>query len=127
MTEKKITKKEQFIRLLAIEEVASNEQLVAFINHEIEQLDKKSKGGDKPSEHTLANEQLKKEILAGIAQTGKVTITEFQEKVASMKPYSNQKLNALFRQLVNDSKLVRIKEKQKSYFTIAEDVTDANI
>ena len=42
MAEKKITKKDRFNELLGIEEVAKVQDLVDFINHEIELLDKKS-------------------------------------------------------------------------------------
>ena len=40
---KKVTKRDNFNALLKIEEVASTEQLVEFVNHELELLDKKSK------------------------------------------------------------------------------------
>lgn len=38
---KKITKRDNFNKLLTIEEVAKDTQLVEFINHELELLDKK--------------------------------------------------------------------------------------
>ena len=39
----KITKRDNYNALLNIPEVASNAELVAFINHEIELLDRKNK------------------------------------------------------------------------------------
>ena len=46
MEKTKLTKKEKFGMILAIEEVAQNEMLVDFINHELELLNKKaSKSG----------------------------------------------------------------------------------
>ena len=38
----KVTKKERFTQLLEIAEVKKNEELVKFINHELELLEKKS-------------------------------------------------------------------------------------
>ena len=40
--EKKITKKDRFNQLLAIDGVSANDELVAFIQHEIELLEKKA-------------------------------------------------------------------------------------
>ena len=45
---RKMTKKDCFNALLAIEEVANNENLVLFINHEIELLEKKNSADKKP-------------------------------------------------------------------------------
>ena len=41
--EKKLTKKEMFEKLLEIEEVYNDEDLVNFINHEIKLLNKKAR------------------------------------------------------------------------------------
>lgn len=49
MTEKKITKREMFEMLLAMEEVKATEGMIEFINHEIELLNRKRTTANKAS------------------------------------------------------------------------------
>ena len=46
------------------------------------------------------------------------TITEFQNEFEdfSISKYSNQKMSALFTQLLNDNKISKVIDKKKSYF-----------
>lgn len=118
---KKVTKRDNFNALLKIKEVASNEQLVEFINHELELLDKKS------ASHTTAktanqkaNEEIKTKIVDALVQLGKSTISELQAGSEEMAEYSNQKLSALLKQLVDNKQVVRIMDKKKAYFEVAE-------
>ena len=57
MATTKVTKKEQFISIRTILEGANRPELVEFINHEIELLDKKS-ANRKPSKAQVANAEL---------------------------------------------------------------------
>ena len=68
----------------------------------------------------LENENLKAEILAIFGTLDKpVTITEFCEKVDHpVANLSNQKLSALFNQLVKAEKLTKNVDKKKSYFSL---------
>ena len=118
---KKITKRDNFNALLKIEEVASNEQLVEFINHELELLDRKS------ASHTTAktanqkaNEEIKTKIVDALVQLGKSTISELQAGSEEMAEYSNQKLSALLKQLVDSKEVIRTMDKKKAYFEVAE-------
>ena len=118
---KKVTKRDNFNALLKIEEVASNEQLVEFINHELELLDRKS------ASHTTAktanqkaNEEIKTKIVDALVQLGKSTISELQAGSEEMAEYSNQKLSALLKQLVDSKQVVRTMDKKKAYFEVAE-------
>ena len=118
---KKVTKRDNFNALLKIEEVASNEQLVGFINHELELLDKKS------ASHTTAktanqkaNEEIKKTIISELARLGKSTISDIQKNSEELAEYSNQKLSALVRQLVDNGEVTKTVDKKKSYFEVAE-------
>ena len=67
------------------------------------------------------NEDIKNKIYALLKDSKKqMTITEFQntyEEFSTTK-YSNQKLNALFTQLKNENKIVRIQDKKKTYFYV---------
>lgn len=110
MENKKMTKKQYFGVLLEI--VKGNEDLENFINHEIELLDKKATSGTK-TKNQVENESIKVEILNALQEFGKaVSVTELMGKVA----YSNQKLSALLKQLVEENKVERIEDKRKTYF-----------
>lgn len=112
MENKKMTKKQYFGVLLEI--VKGNEDLENFINHEIELLDKKTSSGTK-TKNQVENENIKVEILNALAEFGKgVTVTELMTKVA----YSNQKLSALLKQLVEENKVERTEDKRKVYFSL---------
>ena len=116
--EKKITKKEIFGMLLKVDEVASNEIFVNFINHELELLDRKSSKST-VSKTQIENEKIKKAIVVALTEIAKpVTITELQELNDEMSNYSNQKLSALLKQLVENNQVVKTIDKKKSYFSI---------
>ena len=117
MTEKKITKKEMFGRLLEIAEVSQDELLVNFINHEIELLEKKASKSS--SKRTDANVALKAELLEELLQIGKaVTISEFMKlsEIVKEKELSNQKISSLFSQMKDDT-IDRTVIKGKAYFS----------
>ena len=118
---KKITKRDNFNKLLTIEEVARNEQLVEFINHELELLDRKSAShSTAKTANQKANEEIKKTIIDALTKLGKSTISELQSGSEEMAEYSNQKLSALLKQLVDSKQVVRTMEKKKAYFEVAE-------
>lgn len=115
--EKKITKKERFAQLLEIAEVSANEELVAFINHEIELLEKKaSKSGSTKTQKE--NEEIKAKLLVALMEVGKaVTITELQKANEYASQFSNQKISALFRLMEKSGEIEKTVEKGKSYFS----------
>ena len=57
-----MTKREMFAEIRAI--VVDNAEMVAFIDHEIELLNRKSNGKRKPTKNQLENAQFKADILA---------------------------------------------------------------
>ena len=118
---KKITKRDNFNKLLTIEEVARDEQLVEFINHELELLDRKSAShSTAKTVNQKANEEIKTKIVDALVQLGKSTISELQAGSEEMAEYSNQKLSALLKQLVDSNQVVRTMDKKKAYFEVAE-------
>lgn len=120
MAEKKLTKRDYFNQLLAIEEVKGDEKLVGFINHELELLAKKNASGEKkPTATQIANQGVKEVILNVLAENGeKMTISEMLKASAELGELSNQRVSALVRQLIADGKVDRIEEKRKAYFKI---------
>lgn len=118
---KKITKRDNFNKLLTIREVAEDTQLVEFINHELELLDRKSAShSTAKTANQKANEEIKTKIVDVLVQLGKSTISELQAGNEEMAEYSNQKLSALLKQLVDSKQVVRTMEKKKAYFEVVE-------
>jgi len=116
--EKKITKRERFMELKEI--VANRPELVEFLDHEIELLNKKA-NTKTPSKTQIENENTKNVIVNVLANGNKpMTITEIQENDSTLATLSNQKISALLTQLVKDNKVVRTVDKKRAYFTISE-------
>ena len=101
----KMTKKEMFEMIKGV--CANDTRIVEFCEHEIELLNRKSS-------------KIKGAIINALTEIAKpVTITEMQELNTEMANYSNQKLSALLKQLVESNQVVKTVEKKKSYFTVA--------
>lgn len=122
MEKKKMTKKDYFKMLLEIKDVTSNEDLVKFINNELELLNKKS-ASKTVSKTQEENNKIKEIIISELEKIAKpVTITELQELSESLASYGNQKLTALMTQL-NDKGNGIVKRdyiKRKAYFSIKD-------
>ena len=117
MTNKKMTKRDYYNALLALKEVKGNEELVKFINHELELLAKKNSAEKKPTAVQIANENIKEAILDTLKENGgMMTISEMQKANAELGEMSNQRISALVRQLKEDGKVERIEDKRKAYF-----------
>lgn len=115
-----MTKREMFVAIANVAEVAANEEMMTFINHEIDLLDarknSKSKGMTKTQK---ANEEVKAVIADVLAQAEeKMTVTEMlaDERLAG---FTNQKISALLRQMVEANKVVKTIEGKKAYFEAA--------
>ena len=119
---KKMTKRDYFNQLLAIDGVKANADLVTFINHELELLAKKNaSGSSKPTAVQVVNEGIKSEILECMANEPNrlFTISEMQKVFPCCAELSNQRVSALVRQLVADEKVERLEEKRKAVFRLA--------
>jgi len=117
--EKKLTKKEKFAMLKEIVVDMGNDMLVEFINNEISLLEKKSSKSTQ-TKTQIENENIKDRIVEVLLELDKsVTITELQGANEEMATYSNQKLSALLKQLVEENRVVRVPDKKKTYFTVA--------
>lgn len=114
MTNTKMTKKEKFEMLMNIDEVAKNEILVDFINHELELLAKKN-SERKPTTSQIGNLEIQKAILDFMEDDEKYTITDLIKNVDKCKELTNQKVSALVRMMIGTS-IEKIVDKRKSYF-----------
>lgn len=123
MTNKKMTKRDYFNGLLGVIEnhkdsIENYEDFKAFIEREIELLNKK-RSNSKPTKMQIENEKIKEKILIAFEKIDEpVTITELA-KMDGLTEYSNQKLSVLCHQLVDEHKVVNTKVKKVSYFKIA--------
>lgn len=113
----KKTKKDLFLEVREV--VAGNEELVAFVDHELELLNKKAS-----TKSTKVNEEqvaLMEKIVNALNEIGRsVTISELQKENAEMAKYSNQKLSAMLKKLVDNKQVTKMVDKKKSYFMVAE-------
>lgn len=117
MATKKITKVEMFA--LIANKVADEPEMVEFIQHEIELLNKKATS-KKPTKVQVENEGFKAEILAYLTEVGKaVTIKEMQTAVTALADLSNQKMTHLLSALINENKISKEYEKKTPYYSIA--------
>ncbi len=119
--EKKMTKKDWFAVLAEVvsaSDIANKKGALEFIAHEVELLEKKSaKSGQ--TKVQKANEEILVNIKVVLTEIGKpVTVTELQEASAEMSKYSNQKLSALLKKLVDNKEVIKTIEKKKSYFSV---------
>lgn len=123
---KKVTKREYFAQLREV--VADNPELVAFIDHEVELLNKKNSGNSQTKtqkENAVIAEMLVEEL----AKAGKpITITDLMNESEAIQNYvlengnrlTNQKISAIFKQLGEANRIVKVTDKKKSYFSVAD-------
>ena len=113
----KKTKRDLFLEVREV--VAGNEELVAFIDHELELLNKKAS-----TKSTKVNDEqvaLMEKIVNALNEIGRsVTISELQKENAEMAEYSNQKLSAMLKKLVDNKRVTRVVDKKRSCFMVAE-------
>ena len=124
--EKKLTKKEMFEMIK--EACVGKTNIIDFCNHEIELLNKKnSKTGATKTQKE--NEIVANMLVEELAKIGKpITITDLMNTSEIVKNYTlengnnltNQKISAIFKQLVESNKIVKVTDKKKSYFSIGE-------
>lgn len=119
---KKVTKKENFNRLLKIEAVKNDSALVEFIEHELDLLNRKNASDRKLTGNAAENVELKKEVLEILsAEPNRLfTATEVWKKMKDWEKFSNQRVSSLLRQLIDEGKAVKTKDKKKSLFQLAD-------
>ena len=120
MKNKTMTKKETINLLIDVlvgnKEIEDMQIFVDFLVHERELLERKSsKSGQTKTQKE--NEILKEKIIETLQELDKYsTITEIQTANAELSEYSNQKISALLKQLVDDKIIEKMIDKKKAYF-----------
>ena len=116
MANKKMTKKDYFEAIKR--KYALTDDEIAFIDHELELLEKKnaSKSATETKtqkENATIKENLLNEMVSGV----KYTISDMQKELACCKELTNQKISALLRQLIAEGEIKRTEDKRKAYFS----------
>jgi len=113
MTER-VTKRERFAELR--EAVADNDELVAFIDHEIELLNKK-RGTKTRTKAQVENDATKAAMVEALTESGEaMRATDLGAEVG----IGVQKATALLKQLVEDGAVVREVDKKVVTFKVTE-------
>lgn len=134
MENKKTTKKEFFGMLRAVVEgcePANMSDLLGFIDHEVELIDKKAESRKTATgKRAVENGNITKLIVEELKRIGKATITELLSKSESLANYvteegkalSNQKISALLKPLYMGENpiITRTMEKKVVYFEVID-------
>lgn len=113
-----MTKREMFAEIRKV--VIDNEEMVAFIDHEVELLDKKSASPKKPTKVQLENDGFKATIVAYLATAdAPKTIKEMQAEIADISGLTNQRVTHLLTDLVKAGTLVKEYVKKTPYYAVA--------
>lgn len=112
----KKTKREHYneLRVLA----NGNDELIEFIDHEIELLNRKNSAERKPTANQLDNVKVKKIIKENIG-TNRYTITEMIKALLNGTEWAEitcSRLTAICTQMVEEGDLVRDVDKRKAYY-----------
>lgn len=119
MSTKKVTKREMFE---IVKSRLTNPDEIAFIDHEIELLSRKTSAERKPTATQVENMGYKESILATMEAGVRYTIHELMKVVPNLpEGFSSQRMSAIVTQLKNDGFLVReVDEKRRACFVKAE-------
>ena len=113
-----MTKKEMFVEIRNI--VADNEEMVAFIDHEIELLDRKSNSSRKPTKTQIENNGFKAEIVDYLTKVDTPkTIKELQVEIPSISGLTNQRITHMLTDLVKAETLTKEYVKKTPYYSVA--------
>ena len=113
---KRVTKKEMYERILA----HTNDDLEKqFIEGEIALLEKKNSAEKKPTKTQVENAGIKEAILDYMVEGTRYTVTEIIKGCDECHDLTNQKVSAILRQMVNETVIIKVEDKRKSYFELA--------
>lgn len=115
-----MTKREMFAEIRKV--VIDNAEMVAFIDHEVELLNRKSGGTRKPTKNQLENAQFKADILSALTEVGKpVTIKELCEVCPTIAGLTNQRITHMLTDLRKGGEVTREYIKRVAYFTVGNE------
>ena len=119
---KKLTKIDRYNVLLTFEEVKADEEMVSFIEHEIELLQNKrtnANGEKKLTAQQIANAKVAEQVKEYLATTERATIGEMFKNIAGLpKDMTSQRLTAIVSAMVHTNEIERTMEKRVAYFAL---------
>ena len=123
MAEIRITKKTRFAEIREILVAGGHNDLVEFVDKEVELLNRKSaKNGERKATATqLANEMLKAEILMDMEVGKASSVGEIRKTIDCCVHLSSQKVTPLMKQLAESGAVVKSEVKGTTYYTKVED------
>ena len=115
-----MTKREMFAEIRKV--VADNEEMVAFIDHEVELLDKKKSGSCKPTKTQIENDAFKADILTALTEADEpVTIKGLMEICPSIAGLTNQRVTHMLTDLRKNGEVKRTYVKKVAYFSLGSE------
>ena len=115
-----MTKREMFTAIANVAEVAANEEMVNFLNHEIELLNRKASSSRKPTKTQVENESFKTLIVEFLESAdAPKSIKELQAEIPEISELTNQRVTHLLTDLVKAEKLTKEYVKKTPYYSIA--------
>lgn len=115
---------EKITNVKALSYILTNCELPEEVKAKVEAMkasyEKKASAERKPTATQTENANFKAEILSFLADGNKYTITDLMKGIPSIADLSNQRVSAIVRQLVTSGEIMRVEEKRKAYFQLAE-------
>jgi len=112
-----MTKREMYANIATL--LADNAEVVEFCNHEIELLTNR-KGSHSMTKTQKENVGIMETIKTALAEVdAPITVTDLIASSEALNGFTNQKVSALLRKLVDNGSVVKTIEGKKAYFSIA--------
>lgn len=120
--EKKITKRMQYMDIIEMANSMNRPDIVEFCEHEIELLDKKSvRNASTLTKTQKENLEIVEVIYNTLKELNKPSyIADLMAANADLANLSTQKISALLKKLVDTNRVVKVTEKNKAIFSIAD-------
>lgn len=119
---KKLTKIDRYNVLLTFEEVKADEEMVSFIEHEIELLQNKrtnASGEKKLTAQQVANAKVGELVKEYLAVNERATIGEMFKNIAGLpEEMTTQRLTAIVSAMVRTNEIERTMDKRVAYFAL---------
>lgn len=119
---KKMTKIDRYNVLLTFEEVKADEEMVSFIEHEIELLKNKrtnANGEKKLTAQQIANAKVAEMVKEYLATTERATVGEMFKNIVELpEEMTTQRLTAIVSAMVRANEIERTMDKRVAYFAL---------
>ena len=115
MTEKKMTKREYINRILTY----AHDEDKAYLEHELELLDRKNSGERKPTAKQVANEGIKSAIAEWMEQGVSYDAATITKTCPACEGLTVNKISALLKQMGESGVLTVTEDKRKKIYALA--------